>query len=70
MIRVTKFDGKSMILNADWIQSVEETPDTMITLTNGSTILVKDSVAEVVTAFEAYKQKQFLKPASSLRKES
>jgi len=70
VIRVTKFDGKSMILNADWIQSVEETPDTMITLTNGSTILVKDSVAEVVTAFEAYKQKQFLKPASSLRKES
>ncbi|MBM4317020.1 MAG: flagellar protein FlbD [Deltaproteobacteria bacterium] len=70
MIRVTKFDGKSMILNADWIQSVEETPDTVITLTNGSTILVKDSVAEVVAAFEAYKQKQFLKPASSLRKES
>jgi len=70
VIRVTKFDGKSMILNADWIQSVEETPDTVITLTNGSTILVKDSVAEVVAAFEAYKQKQFLKPVSSLRKES
>jgi len=57
-----------MILNADWIQSVEETPDTMITLTTGAKILVKDSVAEVVEAFENYKRKQrdLLQP--SLRK--
>jgi len=57
-----------MILNAEWIQSVEETPDTMITLTTGAKILVKDSVAEVVEAFENYKRKQrdLLQP--SLRK--
>ncbi|NBX69474.1 MAG: flagellar protein [Proteobacteria bacterium] len=68
MIRVTRFDGRPMILNAEWIQSVEETPDTMITLTTGAKILVKDSVAEVVEAFENYKRKQrdLLQP--SLRK--
>jgi flagellar protein FlbD len=68
VIRVTRFDGRPMILNAEWIQSVEETPDTMITLTTGAKILVKDSVAEVVEAFENYKRKQrdLLQP--SLRK--
>lgn len=70
MIRVTKFDGCSMILNAEWIQSVEETPDTMITLTTGSKILVKDSVAEVIAAFEDYKRKQRLISESSLRKDT
>ena len=68
MIRVTRFDGRPMILNADWIQSVEETPDTMITLTTGATILVKDSVAEVVEAFENYKRKQQELSQPSLRK--
>jgi flagellar protein FlbD len=58
------------MLNADWIQSVEETPDTVITLTTGSKILVKDSVAEVVAAFHAYKKNQNFKAPTSLRKES
>lgn len=68
MIRVTRFDGRPMILNAEWIQSVEETPDTMITLTTGAKILVKDSVAEVVEAFENYKRKQRELLQPSLRK--
>jgi len=68
VIRVTRFDGRPMILNAEWIQSVEETPDTMITLTTGSKILVKDSVAEVVAAFEDYKRKQQMLSQPSLRK--
>ena len=70
VIRITKFDGKSMILNADWIQSVEETPDTVITLTTGSKILVKDSVAEVVSAFEDYKRRQHFSYQTASRKES
>lgn len=67
MIRVTKFDGRSMILNADWIQSVEETPDTVITLTTGTKILVKNSVSEVVLAFEDYKRRQHMVSQNTLR---
>ncbi len=59
-----------MILNADWIQSIEETPDTVITLTTGSKILVKDSVTEVIAAFEEYKRKQYLMSQSNLRKDT
>jgi len=57
MIRVTKMDGKEVMLNADWIQSVEATPDTLVTLTTGVQFIVLDSVEDVVHAFHIYKQK-------------
>ena len=56
MISVTKMDGTSMVLNADWIQSVERTPDTLITLTSGLKLLVRDRVEEVVEAYRHYKR--------------
>ena len=56
MIRVTRFDGTPIILNADWIQSVENTPDTLITLTSGFKLIVKESTDEVVSRFKKYKQ--------------
>ena len=56
MIRVTKFDGRALVLNAEVIQSVEATPDTLITLTTGQQILVKDKVDAVVEAFKEYKK--------------
>lgn len=56
MIRVTRFDGTPIILNADWIQSVENTPDTLITLTTGFKLIVKESTDEVVSRCKKYKQ--------------
>lgn len=56
MIRVHRLNGKEIVLNAEKIQSVETTPDTMITLTNGATILVQDSVNDVVDKVKAYKR--------------
>ena len=35
MIEVTRLKGKKMMINAELIETVEETPDTVITLTNG-----------------------------------
>ena len=56
MIRVTKFDGREIMLNAEWIQSVEATPDTLITLTTGFQLLVRDRVDEIVSAVKEYKK--------------
>lgn len=56
MIRVTRFDGTAMMLNAEWIQSVENTPDTLITLTNGFKVIVRDRVEDVVSRFIEYKK--------------
>lgn len=35
MIEVTKINGSKLLINTNLIESVEETPDTMITLTSG-----------------------------------
>jgi len=56
MIQVTRLDGKPLVLNADWIQTVEQTPDTLITLTNGTKYIVRDSVEEVIEAYKTYKR--------------
>ncbi len=56
MISVTKMDGTPMVLNAECIQSVERTPDTLITLTTGLKILVRNGVEEIVEAFKSYKR--------------
>jgi flagellar protein FlbD len=54
---VTKFDGKEILLNADWIQSVEETPDTLITLTNGYKLIVRNPSEEILTAYLDHKRR-------------
>ena len=48
MITVTRLDKRVVVLNADLIKMIEATPDTIITLINGDTIVVRDSVDDVV----------------------
>lgn len=47
MIEVTKINGMKMLVNTSLIETVEETPDTMITLTSGKKLIVKESRQEV-----------------------
>lgn len=48
MIQVTRLNGKPIIVNAELIRFIEQTPDTLITLTSGDKILVKESMEEIV----------------------
>jgi len=48
MIALTRLNQQSFVLNADLIKFVESTPDTMITLTTGERMIVKESSEEVV----------------------
>lgn len=48
MITLTRLDKRVIVLNADLIKMLEATPDTIITLINGDTMVVLDSVDEVV----------------------
>ncbi len=57
MIRVRRLDGGEMVLNAELIQDVQERPDTIITLTTGKSIVVKDSPAELIERVIAYRRK-------------
>ncbi|HEX3011058.1 MAG TPA: flagellar FlbD family protein [Syntrophomonadaceae bacterium] len=42
MIYVTRLNGEKMMINSDLIEVMEETPDTIITLTTGKKIVVKE----------------------------
>lgn len=47
MIEITKLNNSKMLVNTSLIETVEETPDTVITLTSGKKIIVKESRQEV-----------------------
>ena len=55
MIDVTKMNGGSITVNADLIETVEETPDTIITLTTGKKLIVKESRQEVKNLVKSYR---------------
>jgi flagellar protein FlbD len=48
MIALTRLNNARFILNAELVKFVESTPDTMVTLTTGDRIIVKESAEEVV----------------------
>ena len=48
MIRLTRLNEQPFVLNAELIRTVEETPDTTITLTSGERMMVREPMDEVV----------------------
>ena len=54
MITLTKLNKQEFILNADLIETIEETPDTTIKLTNGKLYIVLESADEVVSKAMTY----------------
>jgi len=48
MILVTRLNNKPIVVNPDLIVFIEETPDTIITLSNGEKLAVQESVGEVI----------------------
>lgn len=56
MIDVTKVNGKKFTLNSRLIETIEETPDTVITLTTGKKIIVKESRQEVKNLVKLYEK--------------
>lgn len=56
MIDVTKMNGSKVTVNADLIETVEEMPDTVITLTTGKKFIIKESRQEVKNLVILYKR--------------
>jgi flagellar protein FlbD len=59
MIKLTRFDGTVFVLNSDIIQYIESTPDTIITLTTGDKVMVREKVEDVIKAVIEFKQTVF-----------
>jgi len=56
MIALRKMSGQEFVLNSDLIESLESTPDTLITLTSGKKIMVRNNLEDVVKKAVKYKQ--------------
>ncbi|NLS45393.1 MAG: flagellar FlbD family protein [Firmicutes bacterium] len=59
MIKICRFDGSELVINADLIETIEATPDTVITLTTGKKIVVADNVEAIVERVMDYKRAIF-----------
>ena len=47
MIKVTRLNDATLIINVDMIQSLQAIPETVITFTNNNKIMVKEPLEEV-----------------------
>lgn len=59
MIDLTKMNGRTFTLNCDLIETVEETPDTVITLVSGKKLLVMENRQEIKNLVLLYKKEMF-----------
>ena len=57
MILVTNLTGEKFYLNPGLIEMVEMIPDTMITMTNGRKLIIKESAQDLAMAIEVYRAK-------------
>ena len=56
MIKLTLYNDSDLVVNVDMIESVERTPDTLISLTTGKKVMVKESVEDVIDKVVAYRR--------------
>lgn len=68
MILLTALNSKNFYLNPDLIYRMDETPDTTITLTDGKTIVVRESTAVVVEKILAYRREIYREMLQAVKK--
>lgn len=57
MIEVTRLRGNKIVINTELIEVIEETPDTVITLTSGKKFVVSETSEQLVKLVIDYKRK-------------
>lgn len=57
MIALTRLNGHPLMINADLIESLEETPDTVVTLVSGNKLVVRDKMLDVQRKIIDFKRK-------------
>jgi flagellar protein FlbD len=56
MIKVTRLNNTELVINADLIEFVEANPDTLISLTTGKKIVVRESTEEIIERVAQFKR--------------
>ena len=47
MIRLTRLDNSTVLVNLDTVKYVESTPDTLVSFVNGDSLIVRESLEEI-----------------------
>jgi flagellar protein FlbD len=55
MIVITRLNGPQLAINADLIERVEATPDTIVTLVDGTKYVVVESVTEIIDLIRVFR---------------
>lgn len=69
MIELTKLNEKKLFINSDLMEFIESSPDTIITLTTGKKIIVKESASDVVSKIIDFKNRVFYDPSRIVKKQ-
>jgi flagellar protein FlbD len=56
MIQLTRLNNKPLMVNADLIKFVEQSPDTLVTLITGEKIVVLEPAAEILNRILAFRR--------------
>jgi flagellar protein FlbD len=59
MIFVTRLDGNEMLVNEDLISMAEATPDTVLTFTTGSKLMVKERLSDLAARVVDFKRRTY-----------
>ena len=64
MIKVTRINDAPLVINADLIEFVEASPETIICLTTGKKIMVKQTIDEIIDRVADFKRKASIRTIS------
>ncbi|MBN1130909.1 MAG: flagellar FlbD family protein [Chitinispirillaceae bacterium] len=56
MIALHRLNKQEFVLNADLIETLEATPDTLLTLTTGKKLMVRDTIEDIIGKVIGYRQ--------------
>lgn len=59
MIRLTRLNRAPIVLNSDLIEHIDVTPDTVVTLTTGQILRVRETADEVVDRIVEFRRRVF-----------
>ena len=66
MINLTRLNGAEIVVNADVVESLEATPDTVLSLTGGQKLAVRETLSEVVEKVIRYQRRVHTSPPVTL----
>ncbi len=56
MITLTKINKAPIVVNSDLIEYIEETPDTIITMTNSDKVVVQEGLSQIIEKVVRYRR--------------